>query len=121
MPKRTPARTRSFQCPDDLWREVEALARHHPLYLLTHHEGVPFVQDGIRDGEAIREWMTGRFLEALAATGRRFVVLCGSLESRVSEGLAAIDDLLAEGWGLHDPVTPPNGSGSIGTSAGNVR
>ena len=30
-----------------------------------------FEQDGIRDGEAIRAWMTGRFEEALAGTGRR--------------------------------------------------
>ena len=44
---------------------VDALARHHPLYLLTHHDGVPFEQDGIRDGESIRAWMTGRFEEAL--------------------------------------------------------
>ncbi len=37
MPKRKanrmrpPARTRSFQCPDDLWSEVEALARERGL------------------------------------------------------------------------------------------
>ena len=92
---------------------VDALARRHPLYLLTHHDDVPFVQDGIRDGEAIREWMTGRFLEALMSTGRRFVVLRGPLESRMRDGLDAIDALLAEGWHLHDPVTPPNGSGSL--------
>jgi NadR type nicotinamide-nucleotide adenylyltransferase len=92
---------------------TDALARHHPLYLLTHHDGVPFEQDGIRDGESIREWMTERFLEALAATGRRAVVLRGPLERRVADGLAAIDELLAEGWGLADPVTPANSSPSL--------
>ncbi|MEO6125818.1 MAG: AAA family ATPase, partial [Ilumatobacteraceae bacterium] len=74
---------------------VDALARHHPLYLLTHHDGVPFEQDGIRDGEHIREWMTGRFIEALSDSGRRTVVLSGSLEQRVADGLTAIDELLA--------------------------
>ena len=93
--------------------EVDALARHHPLYLLTHHDGVPFEQDGIRDGEAIRAWMTGRFEVALAASGRRTVVLRGPLEQRVAEGLAAIDALLAEGFGLVDPITPPNQAPSL--------
>lgn len=87
---------------------VDALGRHHPLYLLTHHDGVPFEQDGIRDGESIRAWMTERFVEALAASGRRTVVLRGPLEQRIDDGLAAIDDLLAGGWDLAAPVSPPN-------------
>jgi NadR type nicotinamide-nucleotide adenylyltransferase len=85
---------------------IDALARHHPLYLLTDHEGAPFVQDGYRDGEAIRPWMTGRFAELLAATGRRHVVLRGDLGQRVAAGLAAVDELLAEGWALAPPRLP---------------
>lgn len=77
---------------------VAAEARHHPLYLLTHHEGVPFEQDGIRDGEHVRTWMTERFLEALTASGRRTVVLEGSLDERIRRAVAAVDDLLASGW-----------------------
>src|SRR5581483_7884993 len=38
---------------------VRAAARPADLYLLTDHEGVPFEDDGLRDGEHIREWMTG--------------------------------------------------------------
>lgn len=91
---------------------VDGLGRVHPLYLLTHHDGVPFVQDGLRDGEAIREWMTEHFVDELAATRRRSVVLRGTFDERVDAGLAAIDELLAEGWGIADPVTPPNSSGS---------
>ena len=41
--------------------EVRAAARWPDLYLLTDHDGVPFEQDGLRDGEHLREWMTGRF------------------------------------------------------------
>jgi len=39
--------------------------RRPDLYLLTSCD-VPFVQDGLRDGEHVREWMTARFREALA-------------------------------------------------------
>lgn len=84
---------------------VAVLARHHPLYLVTHHDGVPFAQDGIRDGEHVRAWMTDRFLEALAATGRRTVVLRGSLDERVARAVEAVDELLAEGWDLS--IAPP--------------
>jgi HTH-type transcriptional regulator, transcriptional repressor of NAD biosynthesis genes len=77
---------------------VDALARHHDLYLLAHHDGAPFVQDGIRDGQHIREWMTARFVAELRDTGRRTVVLTGSWAERRVTALDAIDDLLAEGW-----------------------
>ena len=89
---------------------VDAIARRHPLYLLTHHDGVPFEQDGIRDGESIRDWMTGRFEEALAATGRRTVVLRGSVDERIATGLAAIDELVDSHWRFAAPVTPRNGT-----------
>ncbi|MBA2281434.1 MAG: AAA family ATPase [Acidimicrobiia bacterium] len=92
---------------------VDALARRHPLYLLTHHDGVSFEQDGIRDGEGIRAWMTGRFEEALAVTGRRHVVLRGPHEARLEAALDAVDELLTEGWQLADPVTPANASPSL--------
>ena len=80
--------------------EVDGLARHHPLYLLTHHDGVPFVQDGLRDGEGIRTWMTERFAEALERSGRRYVVLTGAPEERVEQAMDAIDDLVRSGWGF---------------------
>jgi HTH-type transcriptional repressor of NAD biosynthesis genes len=78
--------------------EVDGLARHHDLYLLSHDDGAPFVQDGIRDGEHVRSWMTDRFAAELDATDRRFVVLTGSWDERRAAALAAIDDLLADGW-----------------------
>jgi len=80
---------------------VDELARHHPLYLLTHHDDVPFAADGIRDGETIRSWMTDRFVEALAESGRRTVVVRGSHAERVAAGLAAIDEVLAGGLDAH--------------------
>ncbi len=82
---------------------VEARARKHPLYLLTHPDDAPFVQDGLRDGEAIRLWMTDVFVARLEETGRRWVWLRGGPRRRVEAALEAIDALLAEGWKLADP------------------
>ena len=48
--------------------------------------------------------MTERFAELLEATGRRHVVLRGDLDERVAAALAAIDELLAEGWDLAAPA-----------------
>ncbi|RZL64351.1 MAG: transcriptional regulator [Variovorax sp.] len=85
---------------------VEAIAEQDRgrLYLLTHHDGVPFEDDGLRDGEAIREWMTKRFADRLADTGRRSVVLHGDRAQRLDAALRAIDALLAEGWGFAPPL-----------------
>lgn len=87
-------------------RAVETIgeARDHHLYLLTDHEGVPFVQDGIRDGEHLRTWMTEEFDARLRTTGRRFLRLAGTREQRLAAALAAVDALLAEGPQLPDPL-----------------
>ncbi|MFF3446577.1 AAA family ATPase [Streptomyces sp. NPDC002667] len=82
---------------------VAALTPRH-LYLLTDHEGVPFEDDGLRDGPHLRPWMTGRFREELERTGRRFLLVTGSPEERLRTAVAAVDDLLAEGWRFTDPL-----------------
>ena len=86
--------------------EVETRTRLHPLYLLTHHDDVPFSPDAVRDGEDIRAWMTGRFEDRLRETGRRFVTLRGDRHQRMAQGLKAIDALLDEGWSMADPLLP---------------
>jgi NadR type nicotinamide-nucleotide adenylyltransferase len=86
--------------------EVDAIAaadRPH-LYLLSDVEGAPFVQDGTRDGESVRGWMARRFVERLEAEGRSYAWLRGTLDERREAGLAAIDRLLAAGWGLAPPL-----------------
>jgi NadR type nicotinamide-nucleotide adenylyltransferase len=87
-------------------RVVESLGAAAPyhLYLLTHHDDVPFVQDGLRDGEHVREWMTGVFVARLHESRRRWQWLRGGREERLARALGAIDELLAAGWGFAAPL-----------------
>ncbi len=92
-----------------LWHERYLKAprdfgRAHPLYLLLHPDDVPFVQDGLRDGEALRHWMTDRFLARLTETGRRFAVIRGTRSERLALCLAQVDQLVSEGFKLADPL-----------------
>ncbi|WP_410870108.1 AAA family ATPase [Nocardia sp. A7] len=82
---------------------IVAEHRQH-LWLLTDHVGVPFEDDGLRDGEHLRPWMTDRFSDELARTGRPFTMLTGPHEQRLATAVAAVDTLLAEGWAIADPM-----------------
>ncbi|MGA8117606.1 MAG: AAA family ATPase [Actinocatenispora sp.] len=84
--------------------EVRALARTPDLYLLTDHVDVPFHDDGLRDGEYLRAWMTGRFAELLATRGCPTVRLTGGRERRLADAVRACDRLLRGGWDLAAPL-----------------
>jgi HTH-type transcriptional regulator, transcriptional repressor of NAD biosynthesis genes len=86
--------------------DVDALGAAAPyhLYLLTHHADVPFAQDGLRDGEHLRAWMTDRFAARLDATNRRWRWLRGDRADRGAAALAAVDELLAVGWQFAPPL-----------------
>jgi len=79
-------------CPE---LEQMAAARHYALYILTDCD-IPFVQDGFRDGEHIREWMTRRFREELAKRPEPWFEVRGSVEQRMAAATAAVDRLLVE-------------------------
>jgi NadR type nicotinamide-nucleotide adenylyltransferase len=68
--------------------------RRMDLYLLTDC-GIPFVQDGTRDGAHLRERMQGRFAEELRATGRPFLPVAGTPRERLARAVAACEQLLA--------------------------
>lgn len=72
-----------------------AAGRSYDLYLLTDID-IPFVQDGFRDGEQIREWMHGRFVEALGKSGRPYVLLSGSHDVRLTTAISAIEAILSD-------------------------
>jgi NadR type nicotinamide-nucleotide adenylyltransferase len=68
--------------------EVEEIARlaRCDLYLLTGDE-IPFVQDGLRDGEHIRHEMHGWFEKALEAQAVPWKTLRGPLDHRLREAV----------------------------------
>jgi NadR type nicotinamide-nucleotide adenylyltransferase len=78
--------------------EVEAIAESHrrpDLYLISNVD-TPFVQDGTRDGEGIREWMHGVFVEELVRTDRPFRILTGDWEERFRQAVGHIDALIGD-------------------------
>ncbi|MFI8186560.1 AAA family ATPase [Actinacidiphila glaucinigra] len=87
---------------------VAARGRQH-LWLLTDDAGVPFEDDGLRDGEHLRSWMTGRFRTELTRRGLPYVVLTGPHEQRLRTAVAAVEALLARGWGFTAPLPERGG------------
>lgn len=63
------------------------------LYLLTDHAGVPFEQDGWRDGEHLREWMTGLFERELTARGVPWLKVT---EDRFETAVTAVEQLMRQ-------------------------
>ena len=63
---------------------------HDKIYILTK-PNVPFVQDGYRDGEHIREWMYGRFIEELEKHHLKYYIVDSTdYEERFSNVIAII-------------------------------
>ncbi|MBW8481342.1 AAA family ATPase [Actinomadura parmotrematis] len=86
--------------------DVERLherAPHH-LWILTDVAGVPFEQDGWRDGESVRGRMDGRFRAELARRGLPHVAVTGPHEARLAAAVDAVDALLAKGWEFTPPL-----------------
>jgi HTH-type transcriptional repressor of NAD biosynthesis genes len=75
--------------------KAEADRARCDLYLLTGDE-IPFVQDGLRDGEHIRHEMHTWFEDALGAQCVPWKLLRGTHEERLVEATAAVDGLFAE-------------------------
>lgn len=63
-----------------------AASRSYALSVLTSDD-IPFVQDGLRDGEHLRGWMTQRFRERLRPP---WIEVRGTVEQRVEAVLSAL-------------------------------
>jgi HTH-type transcriptional repressor of NAD biosynthesis genes len=85
-----------------MWALV-AQAPPRALYLLTSHADVPFEDDGLRDGEHLREAMTTRFRQVLQGAGVPFVEIAGTRAERLEAALAAVGEI-AGGWHFADPL-----------------
>jgi NadR type nicotinamide-nucleotide adenylyltransferase len=85
---------------------VEQLGTPAPahLYLLTRPDDVPFIDDGARDGEHVRHWMTERFVARLGETTPHWEWLRGGRDERLQRALALIDDALARVFRFAAPL-----------------
>lgn len=63
------------------------------LYVITGDE-IPFVQDGIRDGEHIRHRMHRWFVDHIKKTGIPYVVVHGDKETRLENAAAAASQMI---------------------------
>jgi NadR type nicotinamide-nucleotide adenylyltransferase len=83
----------------------------HDLYLLTSHEGVPWHDDGLREGDLeIRAAMTGWFAAALTRAGRSWVLLTGSLEDRLRLAIRSVDLALEDKASFGASITQASGA-----------
>ena len=58
----------------NIYKNATYLDNDNKIYILTK-PNVPFVQDGFRDGEHIRDWMYDRFVEELQHKGMTYYIL----------------------------------------------
>jgi HTH-type transcriptional regulator, transcriptional repressor of NAD biosynthesis genes len=72
----------------------DLVARRYDLYLVCGLD-VPFEHDGWRDRVAQREWMHERYVEHARAGGSPWLLVEGSLESRLIAAREAVGALLA--------------------------
>ena len=71
------------------------------IYFVTQPDGVPFVQDKIRDSEQLRYSMTREFEDECIATGRAWVALDGSVETRCNLALKALDEAMEQAFSFY--------------------
>lgn len=86
---------RRYVGPDSRAAETanEGTLPRRDVYLLTDHVGVPFEQDGWRDGEHVRADMTAWFQTELTRSGASWVLLRGAPEERLRYARTLIDAL----------------------------
>jgi len=64
----------------------------HSFYILTSTD-IPFIQDGTRDGENIRNWMHRLFIKELGKRHLNYIVVEGSKKERLEKAVKAIEKL----------------------------
>ena len=78
------------------------------VYLLTDHHGVPWHDDGMREGDLeVRAAMTDWFADALTAAGHSWVLLTGSSTERLDSPSRTVDPLLRLGTRFGEPLHGP--------------
>ena len=76
----------------NIYLNAKYLDNEQKIYILTK-PNVPFVQDGLRDGEHIRDWMYNRFLEELNNKKMNyFLIDSPNYEERVNKAVEIIEN-----------------------------
>jgi HTH-type transcriptional regulator, transcriptional repressor of NAD biosynthesis genes len=65
------------------------------LYIVTDHVGVPFEQDGWRDGEHVRPAMTSWMIDAVHTRGYSWMPVRGTHAERLRYSITAIETILS--------------------------
>jgi HTH-type transcriptional repressor of NAD biosynthesis genes len=75
----------------DIYFNADYLDNKNKIYILTK-PNVPFVQDGLRDGEHIRDWMYDRFLQELQNKKMNYFLIDSSdYEERLKKAIEIIE------------------------------
>ncbi|WP_082763835.1 AAA family ATPase [Frondihabitans sp. PAMC 28766] len=86
-------------------RLLSAADAHRPaLYVLTGDD-IPFVQDGLRDGEHIRHAMQQRFRDELGTRTTPWLEVRGSVVERVAKASRAIDEAVRRALTFASPLS----------------
>lgn len=84
--------------------QAVAQVQGNRIYFVTDHQQVPFVQDGIRDGEHLRASMTDQFIDLLTELNQPWVLLSGTLDQRLDLARTVIDRLLVQQENFTQPL-----------------
>jgi NadR type nicotinamide-nucleotide adenylyltransferase len=83
---------------DPMTERIAGEARRPDLYLLMLPD-VPWIADGVRDGDdALRKRMTAQFRARVAALGVPVLEIGGGFDERRQRAIARVEALLAAGW-----------------------
>lgn len=70
-------------------------AEKHSLYIITDTD-IPFVQDGTRNGEHLREWLHKRFVDELSDRKVPFVIVKGTVRQRHAQAIGKIHEVIGD-------------------------
>jgi HTH-type transcriptional repressor of NAD biosynthesis genes len=76
----------------DIYKKADYLENEKKIYILTK-PNVPFIQDGLRDGEHIRDWMYNKFLEEFKNKNIKYYIIDSpNYDERYLQAIKIIED-----------------------------
>jgi HTH-type transcriptional repressor of NAD biosynthesis genes len=78
----------------DIYKNADYLENEKKIYILTK-PNVAFIQDGLRDGEHIRDWMYNKFLEEFKNKKIKYYIIDSpNYDERIIQAIKIIEDNL---------------------------